>query len=71
MSATYETPFTKTARRGAPSRSIDFIIDTNGALPVPVEMKRWVRSSSGSRVNLPFGPIMRMPWPTAAARAAA
>ena len=34
-----------------------------GALPVPDEMKTWVRSSSGLRTNLPFGPIIRMPWP--------
>ena len=39
------------------------IIATNGALPVPDEMKMWVRSSSGSSMNLPFGPIIRMPWP--------
>ena len=36
------------------------IIETNGALPVPDEMNRWVRSSSGSRTNLPFGPIIRI-----------
>ncbi len=40
------------------------IIATNGALPVPDEMKMWVRSSSGSSMNLPLGPIIRMPWPT-------
>ena len=52
------------AFRGEPSSSIVFIIDTNGALPVPVEMNTWVRSSSGSSMNLPFGPIIRIPWPT-------
>ena len=36
---------------------------TNGALPVPDEMKMWVRASSGSSMNLPFGPIIRMPCP--------
>ena len=40
------------------------IIETNGALPVPDEMKICVRSSSGSRVNLPFGPIIRIGWPS-------
>ena len=36
----------------------------NGALPVPDEMKTCVRSSSGSSMNLPFGPIIRIRWPT-------
>ena len=40
------------------------IIATNGALPVPDEMKMWVRASSGSSMNLPFGPIIRMACPT-------
>ena len=39
------------------------IIETNGALPVPDEMNRWVRWSSGWSMNLPFGPIMRIRWP--------
>ncbi len=39
------------------------IIATNGALPVPDEMKMCVRSSSGRSMNLPFGPIIRIPWP--------
>ena len=60
----YDTPFRKTAFRGAPSRRSRFIIETNGALPVPDEMNRWVRSSSGSRVNLPFGPIIRIRCPS-------
>ena len=37
---------------------------TKGALPVPDEMKMWVRASSGSSMNLPFGPIIRMACPT-------
>jgi hypothetical protein len=40
------------------------IIETKGALPVPDEMKMCVRSSSGRRTNLPFGPIIRMPCPS-------
>ena len=40
------------------------IIEMNGALPVPDEMKTCVRSSSGSSMNLPLGPIIRIPWPT-------
>ena len=36
----------------------------NGAMPVPVETKRWVRSSSGSSMKRPLGPIMRIWWPT-------
>jgi hypothetical protein len=39
------------------------IIEMNGAMPVPVETKRWVRSSSGSSTNLPLGPIIRIRWP--------
>ena len=40
------------------------IIETNGALPVPDEMKMCVRSSPGCSMNLPFGPIIRIRWPT-------
>ena len=36
----------------------------NGAMPVPVETNTWVRSSSGSSMNLPLGPIIRIRWPT-------
>ena len=53
-----------TTRRGAPSMSSVRICEMNGAMPVPVEMNRCVRSSSGCSMNLPFGPIMRMRWPT-------
>ena len=53
-----------TVRRGAPSASVWRIIEMNGAMPVPVETNRCVRSSSGSSRNLPFGPIIRIRWPT-------
>ena len=36
----------------------------NGAMPVPVETYRWVRRSSGSSMNLPFGPIIRIRCPS-------
>ena len=36
----------------------------NGAMPVPVDTYRWVRSSSGSSMNLPLGPIIRIRCPT-------
>ncbi len=36
----------------------------NGAIPVPVETKRWVRLSFGSRRNRPFGPIIRILCPS-------
>ena len=36
----------------------------NGAMPVPVETYRCVRGSSGSSMNLPLGPIIRIRWPT-------
>ena len=36
----------------------------NGAMPVPVDTYTWVRASSGSSMNLPLGPIMRIRWPT-------
>ncbi len=52
-----------TAFRGAPSASVSRIIEMNGAMPVPVETNRCVRSSSGSSMNLPFGPIIRIAWP--------
>ena len=52
-----------TVRRGRPSARVSRIIDMNGAIPVPVEMNRWVRLSSGSSRNLPFGPIIRIRCP--------
>ncbi len=30
---------------------------------MPDEMNTWMRSSSGSSVNFPFGPIIRIRWP--------
>ncbi len=63
-SCAYDTPLRKTAGRGRPSMRSCRIIATNGALPVPDEMKTCIRSSSGSSVNLPLGPIIRIRWPT-------
>ena len=63
-SSAYDTPLRKTARRGRPSIRSWRIIATNGALPVPDEMNMCVRSSSGSSMNLPFGPIIRIRCPT-------
>ena len=40
------------------------IMAMKGATPVPVATYRCVRRSSGSSMNLPLGPIMRIPWPT-------
>ena len=51
-----------TVLRGA--SMVSRIMEMNGAIPVPVETYRWVRSSSGSRTNLPLGPIIRIPCPT-------
>ena len=53
-----DRPARPTLRRSA------FIIETKGALPVPVEMKMCVRSSPSSSVKRPLGPIIRMPWPS-------
>ena len=39
-------------------------MEMNGAMPVPVDTNTWVRLSSGSSMNFPLGPIMRMPCPT-------
>ena len=50
--------------RGCLSARVSRIIEMNGALPVPELMNRWVRSSSGSSMNLPFGPIIRIRCPT-------
>ena len=52
-----------TVLRGRPS-AIDWrIIEMNGAMPVPVETNRCVRSSSGSSRNFPLGPMMRIRCP--------
>ena len=53
-----------TVLRGFPWAIVSRIIEMNGAMPVPVEMYTCVRESSGSSMNLPLGPIIRIRCPT-------
>ena len=39
-------------------------VDVEYQMPVPVEMNRWIRSSSGCTTKRPLGPIMRISWPS-------
>ncbi len=52
-----------TVLRGWPWAIVSRIIEMNGAIPVPVDTYRCVRVSSGSSMNLPLGPIIRIRWP--------